>query len=132
MDNNNHNIYYNFEKALTTLKRFLSYEIINDRDRAGIVQGFKIAYECCWQTLQKIAILENFEANSPRESIMRGLELGIFDFSEEEDLIKMVKDRNSTPYLYEDLICIEICDRIQNKYCRLLEKCLINIKNLVK
>ena len=130
--NNNYTIYDNFEKALATLNRFLSYDIVNDRDRAGIIQGFEFTFECCWKTLQKLAKLENFEVKSPRESIIKGMELGVFDFSDEEILIKMMLDRNLTSHIYEESMSIEICNRIQNQYYPLLEKCLTNIKEFIK
>ena len=115
-------IHENFDKALAKLREFVAMPIINERDRAGIIQAFEFTFEQCWKAFQRILVAEGYEAHSPRKSLEGAIQLQLIKSTDETIWLQMLQDRNLTSHLYHENLAIEISDRIIIDYLPLLNK----------
>jgi len=106
----------NFGKALKQLREFVAMPVMNDRDRAGIIQAFEFTFEQCWKTFQKIAAEEGIAAASPRQSLLAAVQLQLIGATDEETWLGMLQDRNRTSHLYEDSVAREIAHNVVERY----------------
>ena len=106
----------NFDLALKTLKRFLSTPIVDDRDRAGIIQAFEFCYELAWQSLKKIAEEQGLEAPTPLQAFQAGFQMGLIQENENTLWLEMKKTRNLTSHTYREELSIQVLSDIVNTY----------------
>jgi nucleotidyltransferase substrate binding protein (TIGR01987 family) len=106
----------NFRKTLQQLKNFASLPIVNDRDRAGIIQAFEFTFEQCWKALQKRAGAEGVEIGSPKKAFSFALQNSLIDSKQESIWLKMIEDRNLTSHTYREDVAKEILLRITRDY----------------
>lgn len=112
----------NFIKALDRLEQgLLQYDGKNELLRDGIIQRFEFTFELAWKTLKEVFEDEGLiELNSPKSVLREAFSAGI---TEDEKLwINMLKDRNSTSYIYSEIKVIEICKNIKDKYINALKE----------
>jgi nucleotidyltransferase substrate binding protein (TIGR01987 family) len=119
---NDPRIHENFDKALAKLCEFVAMPIINERDRAGIIQAFEFTFEQCWKAFQRILVAEGYEAHSPRSSLEGALQLQLIKSADEAMWLQMLQDRNLTSHLYHENLARQIANRIINDYLPLLMK----------
>jgi len=112
----------NFCQALATLEKFVALPILNDRDRAGIIQGFEYTFELAWKTLQKYAQQNGIQVNGPRLSLKEALRFALIDIADEEAWLKMLDDRNLTSHAYKEEVAKEVTTRIAGAHISLLQK----------
>jgi nucleotidyltransferase substrate binding protein (TIGR01987 family) len=110
----------NFGRALSQLREFVALPVVNDRDRAGIIQAFEFTFEQSWKAFQKIAGDEGLAATSPRQALLAAVQLQLIVAAEEETWLSMLQDRNRTSHLYQESVAREIVDRIAGLYLPLL------------
>ena len=55
----------NFGKALSKLHEFTAAPVVDDRDRAGVIQAFEFTFEQCWRSFQQIAMTQGIATASP-------------------------------------------------------------------
>ncbi|MBU4273965.1 MAG: nucleotidyltransferase substrate binding protein [Planctomycetes bacterium] len=91
----------NFGKALAKLREFAAMPVVNDRDRAGIIQAFEFTFEQCWKAFRQIAAAQGIAVVSPRQSLEAALQLKLIDPAEETTWLEMLHDRNMTSHLYQ-------------------------------
>ena len=113
-----------FANALDKLSEFCGEPIVNDRDRAGVIQGFEFTFEQFWKACQKIARSQGLEVKSPRSAMAAALQLGIILQEEEQLWLQMLKDRNLTSHTYREIIAKEVAENIVSTYLKLLQSSL--------
>ena len=114
----------NYKKALGKLDLFLTTPIVDERDKAGIIQAFEYTFELCWKTIQKMVVEHNKMVGSPKQAFQAAFELGWIRESSQSGWIQMAEDRNLTSHTYKETLADEILERIRSKH-------LNNFKNLL-
>ena len=112
----------NFGKALAKLREFVAMPVVNDRDRAGIIQAFEFTFEQCWKAFRQFAAAQGIAVVSPRQSLEAAMQLKLIDPAEETAWLEMLHDRNMTSHLYQETVAHEISQRVVDQYLRLLDK----------
>jgi hypothetical protein len=68
----------------------------NQRDKAGLIQGFEFTFELFWKTFQKLAPEAGLDASSPREALIAGVKLHFITAEESPHWSQMLRDGNLT------------------------------------
>lgn len=117
----------NFSKTVYQLELYLSMPILNDRDRAGIIQAFEFTFEQSWKSIQKIAGSSGIQVVSPKQAFSHALVADWILVADEKLWIKMVEDRNLTTHTYREDVAKDILSRIQSEYLRMFKNLLIKL-----
>ena len=112
----------NFGKALSKLREFTATPIVDDRDRAGIIQAFEFTFEQCWKTFQQIAKTQGMTAVSPRQALETATRLQLIHRKDENAWLDMLRDRNMTSHLYQEALAADIAQQVVDRYLALLEE----------
>jgi nucleotidyltransferase substrate binding protein (TIGR01987 family) len=111
-----------FGNALSKLREFTAAPIVDDRDRAGIIQAFEFTFEQCWKAFQRIAAAQGITVASPRQSLEAAVRLQLIRREDEDAWLEMLHDRNLTSHLYHETTAREVTDRIVDRYLNLLSE----------
>lgn len=122
----------NFRKTLNELNVFLSTPIVDNRDRAGIIQAFEFTFEQSWKAIQKIAFTQGVEIASPKSAFTYALQNDWIPAADEQKWLQLLKDRNLTTHTYQELLAKEVFARIQNDYVHMFGYLLIALGNATK
>ncbi len=106
----------NFKSATQTLEKFIVAPIIDDRDRAGIIQAFEFCYELAWKSLKKIAEERGLEAPTPLQDFQVGFQMGFLLEEEHQLWLDMKLSRNLTSHTYKEDLAIQVCSDIISRY----------------
>jgi nucleotidyltransferase substrate binding protein (TIGR01987 family) len=106
----------NVERALTELESYAALPVHNQRDKAGLIQGFEFTFEVFWKTFQKLAPDAGLEASSPREALMAGAKLHFISIQEAPHWSQMLRDRNLTSHTYNAGLADQILERLLRDY----------------
>jgi nucleotidyltransferase substrate binding protein (TIGR01987 family) len=112
----------NFGKALLKLREFTATAIVDDRDRAGIIQAFAFTFEQCWRSFQQIAMTQGIATASPRQALEAAVRLKLIRREDENAWLDMLRDRNMTSHLYQEMAALEIVQRVMDRYLTLLDE----------
>lgn len=115
----------NFGKALAKLREFAAMPVVNDRDRAGIIQAFEFTFEQCWKAFRQYAAAQGIVVVSPRQSLEAAMQLKLIDPAEETAWLDMLHDRNMTSHLYQETVAHKISQRVVDRYLALFEYALV-------
>ena len=110
----------NFGKALSKLREFTATPIVDDRDRAGIIQAFEFTFEQCWKAFQRIAMAQGIATASPRQALEAAVRLKLIRREDENAWLDMLRDRNMTSHLYQESLALEIAQQVMDRYLVLL------------
>ena len=111
-----------FGKALSKLREFTAAPIVDDRDRAGIIQAFEFTFEQCWKAFQRVAAAQGIGAASPRQALEAAVRLELIRAEDENAWLDMLRDRNMTSHLYQEAVAHEIAQRVVEYYLTLLDE----------
>jgi nucleotidyltransferase substrate binding protein (TIGR01987 family) len=106
----------NVERAFAELESYLALPVTNQRDKAGLIQGFEFTFEIFWKTFQKLAPDAGLDASSPREALMAGARLHLIAPEETPHWSQMLRDRNLTSHTYNATVADEILERLSRDY----------------
>jgi nucleotidyltransferase substrate binding protein (TIGR01987 family) len=120
----------NFESTLAELKRYLALPIVNDRDRAGIIQGFEFCFEQCWKALQKTAAKQGVQVGSPKMAFTFALNVNLIPATEEPQWLALIRDRNLTSHTYQKAVALEVLGRVSGDYLGMFERLLAALRAL--
>lgn len=122
---------YNFEKAVAKLQYGVqSYDGTDDLARDGLIQRFQFTFELAWKTLKALFESEGLTGlNSPRPNLREAYAARLIN--DEDQWLKMLKDRNSTSHLYDEAVAIRISHDIQSTYLAELEQLSRAIKERI-
>ena len=120
--------FQNYKNALKKLNEGLKrLEYEDDLLRDGIIQRFEFTFEIAWKTLKAIFEDEGLIGlNSPKTVLREAFSAGII--SNEELWLSMLKDRNSTTYIYSEEMAKKICLNIEEKYTEALNNLMLEIQ----
>ena len=113
-----------FRNAIAKLNEFLRTPVTEDRDKAGIIQGFEFCFELCWKCIQKKVVAHNKQVGSPKQAMQAAFELGWIRESDQKSWLTMVDDRNLTSHTYKESLADEVLTRIRNQHLATLEAML--------
>ena len=116
------------ERALNRLEYMLSKGI--DEDRAYVdssIQRFEIVFELIWKTLKAFLEYEGKETAYPRQAFEEAYQGKLID--NESIWLQMMKDRNETYHIYDELRADEIYKNIKS-YIVIIKKLFVNLKLL--
>jgi nucleotidyltransferase substrate binding protein (TIGR01987 family) len=106
----------NLERACAEFESYLALPVANQRDKAGLIQGFEFTFEMFWRTFQKLAPDAGLDASSPREALMAGAHLHLIAPEEAPHWSRMLRDRNLTSHTYNASVADEILERLSRDY----------------
>ena len=116
----------NYEKSLNHLKTTVEKEILNDIEKAGLIQFFEVSFELAWKVMKDFLTAEGFEVKSPRASIKTAFEYGLIE--DGALWLEALEKRNLASHTYDDNILEELEDLIINTYYPILD----NLKEVLK
>jgi nucleotidyltransferase substrate binding protein (TIGR01987 family) len=112
----------NFNKALTTLESFLAEPVVNERDRAGIIQAFEFCYELSWKSIKKFSEYSGLNVTTPLESFKVAFQIGLIDETEQTLWLDMKSARNLTSHTYHEELAEEVLKAVKDKYFPAMKK----------
>jgi len=108
---------HNLEKALTRLKEALAEPIDNEIVIDGTIQRFEFCIELFWKTLKRLLSFEGIETKTPRETLKQAYQIGWLN--DETAWLEMLKDRNLTSHIYDEVMAGDIYNHIQKNFAEL-------------
>ena len=96
----------NYEKSLSHLKTTVEKEVLNDIEKAGLIQFFEVTFELAWKVMKDFLTAEGYEVKSPRASIKTAFDYGLL-----EDgvlWLEALEKRNLASHTYDDNILEEL------------------------
>jgi nucleotidyltransferase substrate binding protein (TIGR01987 family) len=106
----------NLERGFAALESYAALPVQNQRDKAGLIQGFEFTFELFWKTFQKLAPASGLEASSPREALMAGMKLRFITPEESPHWSQMLLDRNLTSHTYNASVADQLLERLLRDY----------------
>lgn len=110
-----------FRSALGSLRAFCEEPIENDRDVAGILQGFAFTFELAWKVLQDEIERRGYTERGPRLSLAAGLKAGIVPAKDADAWSDALEDRNMVAHTYRPDWARSLAERIGTAYLPILE-----------
>ncbi len=104
----------NLKNSLDRLEEYLKLPIVNDRDRAGTIQGFEFCFELSWKTIQKFAREMGVVFASPKQAFSYAIQEGLIPVEQEKSWLAMLDDRNLTSHAYKKAEADAILGRLPN------------------
>jgi nucleotidyltransferase substrate binding protein (TIGR01987 family) len=105
----------NFKKALSSLQKFIQKGALNELEEQGLVKSFEYTYELAWNTLKDFyEYQDGSELQGSRDTIQLAFKRGLLDNG--EIWLKMLKDRNRTSHIYDEVLAKGIANSIINEY----------------
>jgi nucleotidyltransferase substrate binding protein (TIGR01987 family) len=106
----------NLERAFAELESYIALPVRNQRDKAGLIQGFEFTFELFWKTFQKLAPEAGLDASSPREALIAGVKLHFITAEESPHWSQMLRDGNLTSHTYNAAVADQILERLLRDY----------------
>ena len=122
----------NFSKTLSALELFSSTPIVDNRDRAGIIQAFEFTFEQSWKAIQKMAHQLGASVASPKTAFIFAMQNNWIDPKQEAVWLELLRDRNLTSHTYQEELANEVLERIQTQYIILFKSLLGNLQQALK
>ncbi len=111
-----------FRMALRSLEQFCAEPIENDRDVAGILQGFVFTFELAWKVVQDEIERRGYTERGPRLALSAGLQAGIIAPEDADVWSDAQEDRNLISHTYRPDWARQLAARIGEKYLGLLQR----------
>lgn len=106
----------NYSVAVAQLQLFLATPIVDDRDRAGVIQAFEFCFELAWKTIKKLAESEGLEVATPVDAFRAGFQMGLIKEKEHSIWLEAKKTRNLTSHTYKQELALQVLESIQSTY----------------
>lgn len=111
-----------FRSALGSLNAFCAEPIENDRDVAGILQGFAFTFELAWKVVQDEIERRGYAERGPRLALAAGLRAGIIPPDDADAWSDALEDRNLVAHTYRPDWARSLAERIGTAYLPVLER----------
>ena len=111
-----------FHAALGSLRAFCAEPIENDRDVAGILQGFAFTFELAWKVVQDEIERRGYAERGPRLALSAGLKAGIVALDDADAWSDALEDRNAVAHTYRPDWARSLAERIGTAYLPILER----------
>ena len=96
----------NYEKSLGHLKTTVEKDVLNDIEKAGLIQFFEVTFELSWKVMKDFLTAEGYEVKSPRDSIKTAFEYGLIENG--TLWLEALEKRNLASHTYDDNILEEL------------------------
>jgi nucleotidyltransferase substrate binding protein (TIGR01987 family) len=106
------------KNAVSKLEEAIN-RVKDDLDRDGAIQRFEFTVELLWKTLKRILEYNKLECFSPRDCVKKAFRHGII--KDDEIILDMLEDRNSSSHIYNEEKAKEIFERISKIYMKSLK-----------
>ena len=104
----------NYEKSLGHLKITVEKDVLNEIEKAGLVQFFEVTFELAWKVMKDFLTAEGYEVKSPRASIKTAFEYGLIENG--TLWLEALEKRNLASHTYDDNILEELEELIIHTY----------------
>ena len=104
----------NAKKALFQFEDFCKAKSPSKLEIAGVIQGFEFTLEVFWKLFKYLAEQKGYQIDSPRSSLSAALSMGLIE--NEQTWVKMLKDRNETSHIYNEIVAQGIYSRAVKEY----------------
>lgn len=113
--------FYNYQKALTQLTKFIEKEELNELEEQGMIKAFEYTYELAWKVI-KDYYEEQGEVTiqGSRDALRLAFQRGLI--TDGENWMKMIQSRIATVHTYNLEIAQQINRDIQNIYFQLFRQ----------
>ena len=111
-----------FHAALGTLRAFCAEPIENDRDVAGVLQGFAFTFELAWKVVQDEIERRGYAERGPRLASAAGLRAGIVPVEDGDAWSDALEDRNLVAHTYRPDWARDLAGRVSERYLPILER----------
>lgn len=110
----------NYEKSLGHLKTTVEKDVLNEIEKAGLIQFFEVTFELSWKVMKDFLNAEGYEVKSPRESIKKAFEYGLIQNG--TLWLEALEKRNLASHTYDDKILEELEELIIHTYYPILDE----------
>ncbi|CAN5530429.1 HI0074 family nucleotidyltransferase substrate-binding subunit [soil metagenome] len=111
-----------FRAALGSLEAFCAEPIENDRDVAGILQGFAFTFELAWKVIQDETERRGYTEKGPRLSFAAGFRAGVVPAEDADTWSDALEDRNMVAHTYRPDGARDLAERIGDQYLPAFER----------
>ncbi len=110
----------NYEKSLVHLEQTVQKELLNDIEKAGLIQFFEVSFELAWKLMKDYLTAEGYDVKSPRESIKKAFEYELVDNG--TLWLEALEKRSLAAHTYDEQILEELHELIINKYFPIMDQ----------
>ena len=113
------------EKAFKRLEEAID-KTKDDLDRDGTIQRSEFTFEQLWKTLKNTLEYLGTPCHSPRDCIKKAFKSDLVP--DDEILLDMLEDRNSSSHIYDESTALEIFERIRSAYLDSIRRVVESLK----
>lgn len=110
----------NYEKSLRHLETTVEKDVLNEIEKAGLIQFFEVTFELAWKVMKDFLTAEGYEVKSPRASIKTAFEYGLIENG--TLWLEALEKRNLASHTYDDKILEELEELIIYTYYPILDE----------
>ena len=118
----------NLNRAYDCLARACATAPEDERQQAGILHFFQMAFELCWKTLKDRLSYEGIDAASPRDTIKKAFATGLI--SSPELWLKALETRNTFTHAYDEELALLALKVVRDDYLPMLRDCVDHLNSL--
>lgn len=121
--------FYNYQKALSQLTKFIEKGELNELEEQGIIKAFEYTYELAWNVI-KDYYQEQGEVSiqGSRDAIRLAFQRGLI--ADGDNWMKMIKSRTASVHTYNLEVARQINQDIHNVYFQLFTELKEKIASL--
>jgi nucleotidyltransferase substrate binding protein (TIGR01987 family) len=110
--------FYNYQKALTQLTKFIEKGELNELEEQGIIKAFEYTYELAWNMIKDYYSEQGEVAiQGSRDAIRLAFQRGLI--ADGENWMKMIKSRTASVHTYNLETARQINQDVHNIYFQL-------------
>ncbi len=113
-----------FEKSIKNIEEVLNMKR-TDIIRDSSIKRFELCFDLAWKSVKTFAKIKEVECYTPAQCFKTAFQLKIIN--QDEDWIKMVKDRNESVHIYKEKQADKIYSKLPN-YSKLFKELLNKLK----
>ncbi len=103
--------FYNFNKALSQLQKFIDKEELNDLEELGLIQAFEFTHELAWKVLKDYFEYQgNSSITGSRDATREAFKNGLVE--DGNAWMEMINSRNQSSHTYNEETAADIKDKI--------------------
>lgn len=102
----------------------------DERQQAGILHFFQMAFELCWKTLKDKLADEGIDVASPKETIKRAFAVGLI--TDAEPWLDALMTRNVFTHAYNEEMAQLALKRVMEDYLPMVRACVQHLNRLAE
>lgn len=110
--------FYNYNKALSQLQKFIDKAELNELEDQGLIQAFEFTHELAWNVMKDYFEYQGNNAiTGSRDATREAFQNGLIENG--ATWMEMIKSRNQSSHTYNEETAIDLKDKILNSYFHL-------------